>query len=71
LTADLFDNIPLERMIDAEKAVREAAEQIPPEISKRLDTDKKLSDNDRKKIIEIAGLALEAYQAKSESGKKL
>jgi F-type H+/Na+-transporting ATPase subunit alpha len=38
LTAELFDDVPLDRMTDAEQAVREAAAEIPAEVSERLDT---------------------------------
>jgi F-type H+/Na+-transporting ATPase subunit alpha len=37
LTADLFDDVPLDRMTDAEQAVRKAAAEIPAEVSERLD----------------------------------
>ena len=67
LTAELFDPIPLERMTDAESAVREAATKIPPEMSARFATAAKLSDDDRKAIIEIARLALVPFQPKPES----
>jgi F-type H+-transporting ATPase subunit alpha len=67
LTAELFDPIPIERMIDAECAVREAATKIPSEMSARFETAAKLSDEDRKAIIEIARLALVPFQPKPES----
>ena len=67
LGADLFDPIPIERMIDAERSVREAAAKIPPEMSARFDTAAKLSDDDRKAIIDIARLALVPFQPKPES----
>jgi F-type H+-transporting ATPase subunit alpha len=62
LTAQLFDNVPLDRMGDGEQVVREAADQIPAEVSERLATADQLSDEDRKTIIEIAHLALEEFQ---------
>lgn len=40
LTAKLFDTVPLERMTDAERAVREAAAQIPTDVCGRFDTAK-------------------------------
>ena len=54
LTAELFDDVPLDRMTDAEQAVRQAAAEIPAEVRERLDTADKLSDEDRETIIEIA-----------------
>lgn len=67
LTAALFDGIPLERMTDAEHAVREAATHIPPEVSARFDTADKLNDADRAAILQIAGTALAGFQATAES----
>jgi hypothetical protein len=54
LTAELFDRVPLDQMTDAEHAVREAAADIPAEVRARLETAAKLSDEDKKAIIEIA-----------------
>ena len=59
LTADLFDDIALDRMTANELAVRKAAAEIPEEIIQRLDTADKLSDEDRKTITEIAHSAIE------------
>jgi F-type H+/Na+-transporting ATPase subunit alpha len=61
LTAELFDDVPLDRMTDAEKAVRKAAAKIPEDVGKRLDTADTLSDEDRETIIEIARQALEEF----------
>ncbi|MHB8763148.1 MAG: alternate F1F0 ATPase, F1 subunit alpha [Deferrisomatales bacterium] len=58
LTADLFDPVPLERMADAELAVREAAADIPADVRKRLDTDPGLSGEDREAILRFARRAL-------------
>ncbi|MGR9087407.1 MAG: alternate F1F0 ATPase, F1 subunit alpha [Gammaproteobacteria bacterium] len=62
LTAELFDTVPIELMTDAEHAVLEAAADIPAQVCARLATAKKLSEADRKTIIEIARQALEAFQ---------
>jgi F-type H+-transporting ATPase subunit alpha len=67
LTADLFDDVPLDRMTDAEQAVRRAAAEIPAEVSERLDIADKLSDADRETIIEIARHALEAFSPEAGS----
>ncbi len=61
LTARLFDGVPLEQMADAEKAVREAAADIPDGVTARFDSADKLSDEDRKNIIAIAREALERF----------
>jgi F-type H+-transporting ATPase subunit alpha len=67
LTAELFDQVPLDQMTLAEQAVREAAEGIPADVRERFDTAKKLSDEDRKTVIEIARKALERFQPKPEA----
>ena len=64
LTAELFDPVPLDQMTDAEHAVQEAAAKIPAEVCSRFETADKLSDEDRKAIIEIARKALVPFQPK-------
>mgnify|MGYP001819740698 FL=1 len=66
LTAGLFDEVPLERMREAEQAVRGAAESIPAEARERLDTAEELSDGDREAITAIARKALEELPAAPE-----
>jgi F-type H+-transporting ATPase subunit alpha len=61
LTAKLFDGIALEQMADAERAVHEAAKNIPAEICARLETAEQLSDEDRERIVEIARQALAEF----------
>ncbi len=67
LSAELFDNVPLERMKDADRAVREAALKMPAEVADRLVTADTLNDADRKAIIEIGRTALVGFQPKPES----
>jgi len=62
LTGKLFDAVPVERMLDAERAVREAATGIPAEVRERFDTAEQLSDEDRTAIIAIARRALAPFQ---------
>jgi F-type H+-transporting ATPase subunit alpha len=61
LTGNLFDDVPLEKMPDAERAVREAATGIPPDMVKRFDTAKALAKEDRAAIVQIAREALAAF----------
>ena len=68
LTAELFDDIPLELMQDAEQAVRKAAAQIPAEVRERLDSADNLSDDDRKAIIAIARGALDRFPSAQDPG---
>ena len=58
-------------MIEAEHALHEAAAHIPSEVSGRFETAEKLSDEDRKAIIEIAQQALAPFQTKPESNPDL
>ena len=62
LTGRLFDSVPLDRMRDAELALRLAAAELPPEISQRLSTDDQLSDSDRAAILQIARETLAPFQ---------
>jgi F-type H+-transporting ATPase subunit alpha len=64
LTANLFDPVPLDQMTDAGHAVREAAATIPAEVSARFETAAKLSDEDKKTVVEIARKALAPFQPK-------
>jgi F-type H+-transporting ATPase subunit alpha len=64
LVAELFDQVPLPQMKDAEAAVRQAAGSLPAEVSARFESADKLSDEDRKTIIETARQALARFQPK-------
>ncbi len=66
LTANLFDPVPLDRMPDAGRAVREAASAIPGAVQARFATDAKLSDEDQRMIVEIARKALAPFQPNPE-----
>jgi len=67
LTAKLFDAVPIERMTEAEQAVREAAADIPDEVSARFETAEELSDEDRASIVQIARNALEGFLPEATS----
>jgi len=68
LTAQLFDPVPIDRMTEAEHAVQKAASTIPAEIAERLATADKLSDDDRKAIVDVARRALDEFSPKADSG---
>src|ERR1017187_2119218 len=53
LTAELFDRVPLDQMDEAEHALLKAAADIPAEVCARFETADKLSDEDRKTIVDI------------------
>ncbi|MGA6925892.1 MAG: alternate F1F0 ATPase, F1 subunit alpha, partial [Desulfosarcina sp.] len=58
LTDGLFGDVPLDRMTEAERAVRAAASKIPGDVAQRLETAANLSDEDREAIIHIARKAI-------------
>jgi F-type H+-transporting ATPase subunit alpha len=68
LSAGLFDEVPLDRMTDAEEVVREAVANAPVQVSARLDAGQKMSDEDRETIIEIVRQALARFQPQPEPG---
>lgn len=70
LTAELFDRVPLDQMTDAERALREAANEIPAEVRARLDSAEKLSDEDRETIIEMARKTLQRFSPEPGSKPK-
>jgi F-type H+-transporting ATPase subunit alpha len=70
LTAGLFDQIPLEKTNDAEVLLRKAAAAIPPAVATRLTSADKLSDADRKAIVDIATHALASFEPKPKPDEK-
>jgi F-type H+-transporting ATPase subunit alpha len=66
LTNGLFDEVPLDQLRDAERAVQNAAEEIPPEVVARLETALHLSDDDRNQIIELARRGLAPFRVTPE-----
>jgi F-type H+-transporting ATPase subunit alpha len=58
LTANLFDAVPLERMPEAERLVREAAAAMPEALRARLEGIAPLADADREAIVAIARAAV-------------
>jgi F-type H+-transporting ATPase subunit alpha len=67
LAGSLFDQVPLEKMIDAQQALRKAATEIPDDLVKRLSSGDKLSDGDRKALLDLATKALASFQPKAEA----
>jgi F-type H+-transporting ATPase subunit alpha len=68
LGARLFDPVPLDQMPDAERAVREAAAQIPTQLCTRLGTENQLDAADRDSILDIARQALAPFQTPATPG---
>jgi F-type H+/Na+-transporting ATPase subunit alpha len=65
LNANLFDNVPLEKMEEAENSLQKAMPDIPAEVLDRFKADKELSDKDRETVLEVALKVLAPYQQKS------
>ncbi|MEO7917124.1 MAG: alternate F1F0 ATPase, F1 subunit alpha [Dokdonella sp.] len=64
LTGGLFDTVSNEKMTQACNAAQAAATTIPEEVRTRFQTAPKLSDEDRKTILDIARKSLEPFQPK-------
>src|SRR5580700_4074065 len=66
LTGGLLDAVPLERITAAEAALQKGVAEIPPEVAARFETAAKLSDEDRKTVIELARKWLMPFQPPPE-----
>lgn len=63
LTDNLFDGIPLEAMVKAQQAIKEALPQIPAELRTALESATKLSESQRHAIVAFAQTALVPFQS--------
>jgi F-type H+/Na+-transporting ATPase subunit alpha len=70
LGGGLFDQVPLEEMVDAQQALRKSATEIPADVVKRLSSGDKLSDGDRKTLLDLAGKALASFQPQAKPAAK-
>ena len=66
LTLGLFDAVPLEQMTLAEGAVQAAAGNLTREVLARFETQPKLSDADRKVLVDLARAALTPFLPKKD-----
>jgi F-type H+-transporting ATPase subunit alpha len=66
LTVGLFDPIPLDKIAAAEEALRKAASQLPADVGGRFTSAEKLSDADRKAVLDVATRALAPFQPAPE-----
>jgi len=62
LTDGLLDSVPITKVRDAKDALRMAAADIPAEVRQRFSLNDKLSDEDHKAILQVAGKALTSFQ---------
>ena len=58
LTAGLLDGVPIANVRDAERTIRKSAAELPAEIRRHFSSNDKLSEDDRKTILEAAGKAI-------------
>ncbi len=65
LTGRLFDDVPLERMREAELALRKAADEFPADLVKRITSVEELKDSDRETILQITSATLAPFQGVS------
>jgi F-type H+-transporting ATPase subunit alpha len=72
LTGGLLDSVPIGKMREAEQALRKSVADIPAEVQQRFSSKDRLSDDDRKAILQVVGKAIEPFQpAKApDPGKK-
>ncbi len=66
LTAGVLDGVPLDKMREAEQALRKAAADIPAEIRNRFSSNDKLSEEDRKAILQVVGEAIAPFLPKPD-----
>jgi F-type H+-transporting ATPase subunit alpha len=62
LTTGLFDRVPIDKVMEAEKALHEGIAGIPADLVNRLTSAEKLSDADHKAILDLATRTLLPFQ---------
>jgi F-type H+-transporting ATPase subunit alpha len=62
LAAGLFDTVPLDKVPEAERALRKATSHIPSEAVRRFNTSDKLTEADRAATLQLATTALAPFQ---------
>jgi F-type H+/Na+-transporting ATPase subunit alpha len=67
LAAGLLDRVPLDKLPDAERALRAATRDIPADVTARFTTADKLSDGDRKATLDVALKALAPFQSAAQT----
>lgn len=65
LTAKLFDDVPLDRMADAELALRQAVADLAARVCRQSDAAGNLNDADRESMMQIARETLAAFRIRS------
>jgi F-type H+-transporting ATPase subunit alpha len=67
LTAGLLDPVAIEKVDEAEQALRNATTEISADIADRLSSAEKLSDSDRQFILDVAVRTLASFHPALES----
>jgi F-type H+/Na+-transporting ATPase subunit alpha len=67
LAAGLFDRVPLDKLPDAERALRAATRDVPADVTARFTTADKLSDGDRTATLDVAVKVLAPFQSAAET----
>ena len=58
VTEGVFDDLPVEKIEEAERSIRSAVTEQLPHISETIHTGSKLCDEDKKAIVEAAGTVI-------------
>ncbi len=69
LTTGLFDRVPIDKVMDAEKALHQATANLPADLVNRLTSAEKLTDADRKAILDLATRTLLPFQPAPQTTK--
>jgi F-type H+-transporting ATPase subunit alpha len=67
LTNGLFDEVPIDKISDAEASILKNMNQFPAEVLKRLFADKPLTDEDRESILKIAAEIILPFKASTKT----
>jgi F-type H+-transporting ATPase subunit alpha len=67
LNDSLLDSVPVDKVREAEQALRKAVADIPADVCGRLMSNNKLSDEDRKAILHVVNKAIAPFQPKPAS----
>jgi F-type H+/Na+-transporting ATPase subunit alpha len=68
VTSGLFDDLPLDRIAEAEAAIRHATVADEPEVSRHIAAGEKLRDSDREALLAVARRVLDAHFGESGRG---
>lgn len=61
-----FQDVPLEKMKGAQKALQDLAEGLDPALKKRLSSDEEFADDDQETLLQLTRDTLESFKAKKE-----